>query len=284
MALNPFIPTNVPPYSPQNGEIDFMRRCINLRMGFLMVGPTGSGKTHAINWLAQNMARPIVTFQGHEGVTQDHVFGSRGIFEQNGVSVTRFIEGLVPLAMKMDEGAILYLDEPQLISPGILACFHSLMDHRKSICIPEDNNRVVEAKPGFVVVGAMNEGAGYGGFSLDHAFRDRFGPCIEFNYLAEEKEIDLIVARSDISAENAGFLVKIAGKLRKAFADKTNDVRTPCSTRSLLDCALLVKSGMDMIDAVKYSIVGKVPSHKIAERQAFYGFCEAVLGQKVIGE
>jgi MoxR-like ATPase len=153
------------------------------------------------------------------------------------------------------------------------------MDDRRSLVLSENNNEVVKAQPGFVVVGSMNEGNGYGGTSLAHAFRDRFGPVLDLEYLPEDREARLLTERVDIEPMMAAKLVQIAVMLRRALAQK--EVRTPTSTRALLECAKLIKADVPPLEAAKLTIVGKVPTTYPAERKAFLDTVEAVLANTV---
>lgn len=258
----------VPTYIPQKDELDILRAVIAGGLNGLLTGPTGCGKTHAVTEVCRVLGKPLVTIQGNDGAAYEHLVGYRTI-EDGKVS---WVDGLIPQAMRA--GAILYVDEPNALPDGIRFTLFSAMDHRRAITLPENAGEVVIAAEGFTVLASMNEGTGYTGTSLlSHAFRDRFDVVVDFDYLDQRHEAQLLAARTGIEASHAKRMVAVAGGLRTALKDK--EVRTPVSTRTLLAWANLMQRGFDGQKAGTLTLVAMVPGSLADERRIFADLVEA---------
>jgi MoxR-like ATPase len=253
----PSVPVKPDEYIPANGEYDDLRDSVQAQLNVLLVGPSGCGKTHAVHALAYELQRPLVTIQGGEGATPEHLIGYREIRNVNGVPVTTWVDGLIPYAMR--HGAMLYIDEPNAFPDGIRFYLFSAMDFRREITLAENGGEVVHAAPGFTVIGAMNEGKGYTGTStLNIAFRDRFDVKVYFEYLPENREKKLIKERTGIDEETAKMMLKVVADLRASYSN--NQLNTPISTRSFLSWARLTKMGRSPQDAARLTLVNSIPS------------------------
>jgi nitric oxide reductase NorQ protein len=256
----------MPEYVPQNGELEGLTKATEAGLNTLLVGPTGCGKTHLVQWFAHIAKREIVTIQGGDGMTPEHVIGYRDVIKEGDASITTWRDGLLTRAMR--NGSILYVDEPNALPEGIRFYLFSAMDERREITLAENGGEVVKASPGFIVIGAMNEGAGYSGTSLlNFAFRSRFGAAIDLEYLSRAREIKVIMQRaSGVAKEVAEKIADIGEALRKA--NRRKEIRVPIGTRSLLACAKLIDAGLDARQAGALTLTGQVPASMAAERKA----------------
>jgi nitric oxide reductase NorQ protein len=256
--------TAMPEYVASNGEVEHLRLAINAGENALLTGPTGCGKTHLVMWLAKEMGREVVTIQGGDGMTPEHMIGYRDIVRSGETSITTWRDGLLTQAMR--NGSLLYVDEPNALPEGIRFYLFSAMDMRREVTLAENGGEVVRAAKGFTVVAAMNEGAGYTGTSmLNYAFRGRF-IVIDVDYLPPAREAKLLHSRSGAPEAHCKTLAKVAQSLRAAQAQKA--IKTPIGTRSLLSCAKFIAMGVDPRTAGELAIVTQAPAHMVAERKA----------------
>lgn len=249
--------TNAKPtsYVPQNGEVEELERAIKCGMHTLLTGPTGCGKTHLAFHVAEKLGKPIMTIQGGAGATYERIIAKDTLTEQNGVTITKRQDGILPQAMK--QGAILYLDEPNAIPNEVLFYLFSAMDDRRTITF--DDGAKCKAAEGFVVIGAMNEGSGYSGTqNLNAAFRSRTENIIDMEYLPKQRETKMIIARTGLDAVTAEKLTECARGLRANL--KARMIKTPIGTRALLACAKLIVNGATIKGALQNTIVNQAPS------------------------
>lgn len=262
-------------YIPQNGEVDALLRGIRLGQNVLLKGPAGCGKTLLAQTASRLLRRALVTVQGSEGVREEHIVGYRDTTEKNGATVTVWTDGLIPRAMVA--GAVLYLDEPNALPPGLRYAAYGALDHRREMTLAEDGGRVVRAAPGFCVIASMNEGAGYAGTTpLSFALLQRFHTVIELGYLPKDRETELLVDRTGINKPLASQLVDLVGRVRVAIDHGTLKRCAPVGTRTLLAMAARIVDGEEPRLAAQYTIEGLALQE--SDRKALRDAADAVLG------
>jgi len=271
-------PNGLAPYVPQNGEVEKFVRYASIGKNILVTGDTGCGKTHLVAHCAALMSRTFNTVQGMEGMREDDVVGYASLDVEQGASKREFVEGVLPVSMQTED-CWLYWDEPNATPAGIQFCCFSAMDDRRELRLTADRGRVIKAKKGFIVVGAMNEGMNYRGTSkLNDAMRNRFGAIITLGYLPADKEAKLLVDRTGVDKSVADKLSNAARQLRAA-RDR-GDFSTPISTRALLDCCDGIVAGVALHDALECSIINQVSGMALPERKAVADILEAHFGKR----
>ena len=110
---------------------------------------------------------------------------------------------------------------------------HAAMD-RGTLVISEDNNRVVKAKNCFQIIATMNPPEDYAGVNaMNQATKDRFTMNLTFNYLKEDKEVEVVMGQSGFTDEDTvRGMVKVANDLRQLKKKHETDT----STRLLFKC------------------------------------------------
>jgi nitric oxide reductase NorQ protein len=253
--------SDVPEFIQSKGEIDLMKIAQAAGENMTLTGPAGSGKTLAAQYLAKVTNFNLIEVQGGAGASFERLIGKDTLTEKNGASVMGWEEAIVPLAMKT-ENTILYFDEPNSIPDDVRFYLHPAMDYRRTLTY--SNGRTLKAKKGFIVIGAMNEG--YSGTTiLNAAFRDR-SVGIPFDYLPKRKEVSLLRKRG-ADTDFAKRLVDLASKLR-AEAKVNKQMRTPISTRALLQAVNLRTHGATELQAVNMAVLEKVPAQYGVEKKA----------------
>lgn len=200
----------------------------------LLVGETGTGKTSAIRELAYLRKQAYVRVNMTGFTTPDELIGSKAVKD----GATYFEYGIITDAMK--RGAILVIDEINATTPDCLFILHGLLDEDRQITLP--TGEVVKPHVDFRVFATCNPDY-EGTKSMNKAFIDRFPIIIEVNVLNPKREKELLVKRIGISDDLADKMVAVATMVRKDYLDQK--VTTYISTRTLLNWAWLVNSGVD---------------------------------------
>ena len=135
----------------------------------LLQGPTSSGKTSLIQWLATNTGNKVYRINNHEHTDLQEYIGSY-IPDENGKLV--FQEGLLPRAMR--NGDWIILDELNLAPSDVLEALNRVLDDNRELFITETQT-TIKAHPNFILFATQNPPGLYGGRKLlSKAFRNRF--------------------------------------------------------------------------------------------------------------
>ena len=158
--IEEFIIKDEPFYVPSADEVEIFEAAYRQRVPVLLKGPTGTGKTRFVEYMAWklgqpltivkdtakpllensngNGAVPLVTVACHEDLTASDLVG-RYLLDANG---TRWIDG--PLTRAVKAGGICYLDEVVEARKDTTVIIHPLTDHRRLLTI-DKLGEVVEA-------------------------------------------------------------------------------------------------------------------------------------------
>jgi len=195
---------------------------------FTAVGPKGCGKTECGIQVAAHLKRPVFIVDCSIIREPRDFFGSKELANGRTMWVDNAFTRIV------EEGnCVIVLDELNRASDMVGNALLPLLDSRQRTYIQERGASVV-AGPNIVWWATMNKGAQYTGTNaLDAALADRFNRVFEVTYLPKDKEIDLLVKRTGISANIASCLVDVADRTRQA----NTEFSTQLSTRQLLAAA-----------------------------------------------
>ncbi|HND33493.1 MAG TPA: AAA family ATPase, partial [Myxococcota bacterium] len=95
--------TREPFYVPQADEVEIFSTAWNTQVPVLLKGPTGSGKTRFVSYMAYKLGRPLVTVACHDDLSSSDLLG-RFLLEGD---ETIWVDG--PLTAGVRHGAIVYL-------------------------------------------------------------------------------------------------------------------------------------------------------------------------------
>lgn len=141
------------------------------RYPVLIQGPTSSGKTSIIEYLAARTGHRFVRINNHEHTDIQEYLGTYTSDPQTGKLVFR--EGLLVQALR--RGDWIVLDELNLAPTDVLEALNRLLDDNRELVIPE-TQEVVRPHPHFMLFATQNPpNSFYGGRkALSRAFRNRF--------------------------------------------------------------------------------------------------------------
>ncbi len=233
------------PYYHQVGkEVEVFEQTYRNKLPILLKGPTGTGKSRFVEYMASKLDRSLITVSCHEETSSTDLIG-RYIIKG---AETIWLDG--PLTRAVREGSMLYLDEVAEARPDVIVAIHSLTDHRRELFIDKLGEKV-KAHENFMLVASFNPGYQRGFKELKPSTKQRF-VALAFHFPEPKMEIEILVNETEIEQKTAKSLVNIANKIRNLTElGLTENV----STRLLVNAAKLINSGLPKRLAVHVSIV-----------------------------
>lgn len=138
----------------------------------LIEGPTSSGKTSLIEYLAGRLGYPILRINNHEHTDAQEYIGSF-VYQESGEITFRY--GTLVQALR--HGCWLILDELNLAPSDVLEALNRLLDDNQELYIPE-TNETIQPHPHFRLFATQNPSEGVNKYAgrkqLSRAFRNRF--------------------------------------------------------------------------------------------------------------
>lgn len=233
-----------PYYKAIGKEIEAFEHAYKNKLPFLLKGPTGTGKSRFVEYMAHKLTKKLITISCHEETSSTDLIG-RYIIKG---AETIWLDG--PLTTAVKEGAILYLDEVAEARPDVIVAIHSLTDHRRELFI-DKLGEVVKAHKDFSLVASFNPGYQRGFKELKPSTRQRF-VAISFNYPTAKVEEEILISETTIDQKTAKSLVNIANKIRNLTELGLTET---VSTRLLIDAAKLINTGLAKRFSVHIAIV-----------------------------
>lgn len=231
-------------YLASGNEVQLFEQAYHRRIPVMLTGPTGCGKTRLVEHMGLLLERDVVTISCHDDLTSSDLVGR---FMVVGGDVV-WTDG--PLTKAVKAGAICYLDEVVEARHDSLAILHSLTDHRRALYL-DRAGEVVNAPESFMLVCSYNPAYRSSLKELKPSFRQRFA-TLAMNYLAPEREVEVIVGEAGIELSVARRLVRCAVAIRSA--DEVFHFEPP-STRALVTAAQLIASGATQMEAAEACIL-----------------------------
>lgn len=254
--IKQFIHTESYSLKPTNLVLDELRwkyavRSVIRSQNVLVCGPTGSGKTMMVKWLAESLSRPLHIF--NLGSTQDpratligntHFDSKKGTF----FSESPFIEAI------QQPNSIILLDELSRANPEAFNILMSVLDpNQRYLRIDESvNSPIINVHPTVTFIGTANVGMEYTSTRvIDRALQDRF-VTIQMDYLDEEGEIELL---SNIFSEVEDTKIKTVAKLvtlvRQDVKSEEGQLERNLSTRHSIEMVSLINDGFTIEEVLE---------------------------------
>lgn len=220
-------------YKETGKEVEVFKHAFNNKLPLLLKGPTGTGKSRFVEYMAKEMNKKLYTVACHEETSATDLIG-RYILKG---SDTVWVDG--PMTRAVREGAFLYLDEIAEARPDIIVALHSLTDHRRALYIDKTGESLI-AVDDFMLIATYNPGYQKGFKELKPSTRQRF-LSLSFSYPAAAIETEILIGETGVDESTASRLVKLGGKVRNLTE---LGLAETVSTRLLVDAAYLIKSGL----------------------------------------
>ena len=156
--------------SVQKKLVDLSRTLMTKRYPILIEGPTSSGKTSAVEYLARRTGHNFLRINNHEHTDIQEYLGSYVSDAKTGKLVFR--DGLLVRALR--QGDWIVLDELNLAPTDVLEALNRLLDDNRELVIPE-TQEVVRPNAHFMLFATQSPSGVYAGRKvLSRALRNRF--------------------------------------------------------------------------------------------------------------
>lgn len=233
-----------PYYRETNKESEVFSHAFQNKIPLLLKGPTGTGKSRFVEYMAHQLGKRLITISCHEETSSTDLIGR---FIIKGAE-TVWMDG--PLTTAVKEGAMFYMDEVAEARPDVIVAIHSLTDHRRELFI-DKLGETVKAQDDFMLLASFNPGYQRGFKELKPSTRQRF-VAVQFDYPDAKVETEILINETNIDQDNAKKLVAIANKIRNLTELGLTET---VSTRLLVDAAKLIHSGLPKRLAVHVAVV-----------------------------
>ncbi len=233
-----------PYYHSVGKEVEVFDHAYRNKIPVLLKGPTGTGKSRFIEFMAHKLGKRLLTISCHEETSSTDLIGR---FIIKGAE-TIWLDG--PLTTAVKEGFILYLDEIAEARPDVIVAIHSLTDHRRELFI-DKLGETFKAHEDFMLVASFNPGYQRGFKELKPSTRQRF-IAMSFNYPEAKIEAEILMQESNVAEDVAKKLVAIGSKIRNLTELGLTET---VSTRLLIDAGKLIHSGLPKRLSVKVAVV-----------------------------
>jgi midasin len=181
----------ITPFVQRNLD-NLIRAVFSRRYPILIQGPTSSGKTSMIEYLAKLSGHKFVRVNNHEHTDLQEYLGSY-VSDSNGQ--LHFQEGILVEALK--NGYWIVLDELNLAPSDILEALNRLLDDNRELFVPE-TQETVKPHEDFMLFATQNPAGIYGGRKpLSRAFRNRFLE-LHFDDIPVEELCEILQRRTQI--------------------------------------------------------------------------------------
>jgi len=258
---HPHVPEIDSDYSFDQSALRRLLRALLMNKPIYLHGHTGSGKTTLVEQVAARLNWPVHRLNLHGEITQMDLLGREVLRNNSGVTVSEYVEGPVPTAMKGPN--ILLLDEVDYIRANVSYALQRALEG-KGLMLTEDGGRIITPHPLFRFVGTGNtqmKGDEYGMYReariQSSAFINRWSNWVHVDYMGKAARRKLIKAKVPNFAENLiEKLVQYTQEHAKAFTSA--EIIQPLSPRDYLETAeaqvCFVVMGLNENDALKEAL------------------------------
>lgn len=206
----------------------------------LLIGPPGVGKTEACERIFAERDQRLHIISCNPSMTSDDLEGRIELRNEEGATVTSFEPGTMTVASKDGHGVL--LDEADAIPATAAFGVFRLLAGKDMRILRMGSDGLIPRHDNFRIVGTQNtEGRGddrglhHGRAYQDEAFLDRWENVIRVDYPLKTVEVDILVKKTGVSADDADRIVQAAVLLRKALNEDA--IMFCCSMRRTLAVA-----------------------------------------------
>ncbi|KAL3419302.1 denitrification regulatory protein NirQ (ATPase) [Phlyctema vagabunda] len=266
--ITPFVERNM---------LNLVRATSTRRFPVLVQGPTSSGKTSMIEYLAKFSGNKFVRINNHEHTDLQEYLGT---YVSGSDGQLRFQEGLLVQALR--EGHWIVLDELNLAPTDVLEALNRLLDDNRELLIPE-TQEIVRPHENFMLFATQNPPGLYGGRkTLSRAFRNRFLE-LHFDDIPED-ELDFILEKRSqkVAPSDCRRIVAVYKELsRLRQSNRLFEQKESFATlRDLFRWALRDADNREQLAVNGYMLLGERVRNS-EERAAVKGIIETVMKVKI---
>jgi cobaltochelatase CobS len=210
----------------------------------MVQGYHGTGKSTHIEQVAARLNWPLVRVNLDAHVSRIDLVGKDAIVLKEGQQVTEFREGILPWSIQRP--IALVFDEYDAGRPDVMFVIQRVLEAQGRLTLL-DQNRVIRPNPYFRLFATTNTiglgdttGLYHGTQQINQGQMDRWSVVTTLNYLAQDVEVGIVLAKSPgyDTAEGKrtiNAMVRVADMTRNAFMN--GDISTVMSPRTVITWA-----------------------------------------------
>ena len=251
----------------------------------MVSGYHGTGKSTHIEQVAARLNWPCVRVNLDSHVSRIDLVGKDAIVLQEGKQVTEFRDGILPWAYQ--NNVALCFDEYDAGRPDVMFVIQRVLESSGRLTLL-DQSRVIRPHPAFRLFATANTvglgdttGLYHGTQQINQAQMDRWSIVTTLNYLAHDKEVEIILAkakhyRTEEGRQIVDKMVRIADMTRSAFIN--GDLSTVMSPRTVIMWAENAEIFGDVGFAFRLTFVNKCDE---LERPIVAEFYQRAFGEEL---
>lgn len=255
-AMHPLVPERDLGYIFNIGLTKDVLMAVEQNIPGYFWGHMGVGKSTIVEQVCAFTNRPMIRVQHTANMEEADIEGRWVV--RNG----EMIFELGPLAEAMENGYLFLADEYDFASPMILSMYQAVLEG-KPLFIKAANRKITPHKNFRILATGNTNGTGdesglYQGTQQQNAANyERFGIVQKVEYMPQDQEIGILVAKAGIARQHAEKLVQFATMMRASF--DRNDVSFPMSPRSALNSARIGKMRNCFTTGIKLAYINRLP-------------------------
>ncbi|MDH7798143.1 cobaltochelatase CobS [Beijerinckia sp. GAS462] len=251
----------------------------------IVTGYHGTGKSTHIEQVAARLNWPCVRINLDSHVSRIDLVGKDAIVLKEGKQVTEFRDGILPWAYQ--NNIALVFDEYDAGRPDVMFVIQRVLESSGRLTLL-DQSRVIRPHPAFRLFATANtvglgdtSGLYHGTQQINQAQMDRWSIVTVLNYLAHDKEVDIVQAKAPHYRDKEGReivnkMVRVADLTRSAFM--AGDLSTVMSPRTVITWAENADIFKDVGFAFRLTFLNKCDE---LERALVAEFYQRAFGQEL---
>jgi cobaltochelatase CobS len=246
----------------------------------LVQGRHGTGKSSHVEQVASRLNWPCVRVNLDGHVTRMDLIGKDAIVLRDGKQVTEFQEGILTWALQRP--CALVFDEYDAGRADVMFVIQRVLEVEGRLTLL-DQSRVIEPHPAFRLFATANTiglgdatGLYHGTQPLNQGQMDRWNIVVTLNYLAHDREVDVVLARcpefrTPQGRQTVSAMVALANLTRRGFAD--GDLSTVMSPRTVVTWAENATLFHDVALAFRLTFLNRCDEDERALVAEYYQRC-----------
>ncbi len=210
----------------------------------MVTGYHGTGKSTHIEQVAARLNWPCIRVNLDSHVSRIDLVGKDAIVLKEGKQITEFKDGILPWAYQ--HNVALVFDEYDAGRPDVMFVIQRVLESSGRLTLL-DQSRVIRPHKAFRLFATANtvglgdtSGLYHGTQQINQAQMDRWSIVTVLNYLAHDKEVDIVLAKAKHftgkeGRETVNRMVRVADLTRNAFIN--GELSTVMSPRTVITWA-----------------------------------------------
>ncbi|MCK0198475.1 cobaltochelatase subunit CobS [Ancylobacter sp. 6x-1] len=246
----------------------------------MITGYHGTGKSSHIEQVAARLNWPCVRVNLDSHISRIDLIGKDAIVVKDGLQVTEFRDGILPWAYQ--NNVALVFDEYDAGRPDVMFVIQRVLESSGRLTLL-DQNRVIRPHNAFRLFSTANTiglgdttGLYHGTQQINQAQMDRWSIVTSLNYLAHDKEVDIVASKAKHFQTKEGRdtvsrMVRLADLTRQAFIN--GDLSTVMSPRTVITWAENAEIFKDLAFAFRVTFLNKCDELERTLVAEFYQRC-----------